>query len=93
MMRTPLVIKKLLPGKKVGISASDLNGDADVVIEVEQRGKTGRLMYPYLYKIEVGLVAEFAHASRHGIMYYAVPLGRFKKIAKRAELVIIPPPC
>lgn len=89
-MKTPVKIKKLLPGKKVGLSGADLANDT-IVIEVDWRNKAGKLIYPYLYKIDTKVVTKYLDGCRHGFMYYAVPLGLFKKIAKRAELDLANP--
>lgn len=84
-MKEPVKIKRLLPRKHVAVLFRYCFGN--VTIAIERRNKAGRLIYPYLYQLPARNIAQYEMVARQGgALAYSVPLGDFKKIAKRKEL-------
>lgn len=89
-MKQPKRIKRLLAFKHVPIPASLCDSITEkVTVVIDRRNKAGELVYPYIYQMEAREVMQYGLISRPGgYPGYAVPLGHFKKIAKRKELCL-----
>lgn len=86
-MRTPIKIRKLVSRNKVPVPMKDLLNDT-VEIEVDIFDDSGDLRYPYVYQIAADDASRYPTESRHGVIVYIIPLGKFNKIAKRAQMEI-----
>lgn len=85
-MKQPIHIEKLIRNRRVPVSA-DLAAGEKLTVVVDCRNAAGHLIYPYVYEIDTIDVRECPVITRQGgAGAWAVPLGRFRKIAKRAEL-------
>lgn len=88
-MNEPIKIRKLVKGHKVPVLFKYMSMGT-ITVKIERRNKAGALIYPYVYQINAFdiSVERYDWISRGGWPGYAVPLGAFRKIAKRVELCL-----
>lgn len=85
---SPIKVKKLIKDRRVPIAHDRcFLTTQTITVEVDRRDKAGKLIYPYVYQIDPGDARLYPMITRPGGWPgYAVPLGAFRKVAKRGEL-------